>query len=105
MTYGTVLVAIFGLVTGVDWSISLTPGYIVSLLYLSIFGSVIAFVIYFTIARSRGYTLASYIGALTPLIALLVSTVFEGARFGWSALIGIALVLIGQVLVVRAPKA
>ncbi|RZJ42993.1 MAG: hypothetical protein EON87_13275, partial [Brevundimonas sp.] len=92
MTYGTALVAIFGLVTGVDWSISLTPGYIVSLLYLSIFGSVIAFVVYFTIARSRGYTLASYIGALTPLIALLVSAVLEGARFGWSALVGIALV-------------
>ena len=105
MTYGTVLVALYGWVTGIDWSISLTPGYLASLLYLSVFGSVVAFVIYFTIARSRGYTLASYIGALTPLIAMVVSTVFEGARFGWSALAGIALVLIGQVLVVRAPKA
>jgi hypothetical protein len=68
-----------------------TPHYVLSLLYLSLFGSVIAFGLYFTIARQRGYALASYISALTPPIAMLVSVIFEGARFGWSALIGLAL--------------
>ena len=75
------------------------------LLYLAIFGSVIAFVLYFSLARSRGFTLASYIGALTPLIAMGVSVVFEDARFGWPAALGLALVIAGQVLIVRAPKA
>ncbi|MEE2848328.1 MAG: hypothetical protein VX561_00480 [Pseudomonadota bacterium] len=49
--------------------------------------------------------MASYISALTPPIAMLVSVLFEGARFGWSALIGLALVLAGQVMLIRAPKA
>ena len=104
MGYGAGLVVLFGLATGVRWSIALTPGYLGSLLYLSVLGSVVAFVIYFTVARSRGYTMASYIGALTPPIALTVSVLFEGARFGWTALVGIGLVIAGQVMLTRTPK-
>ena len=105
MAYGAGLVALFGFATGIKWSIALTPEYLGSLLYLAVLGSVVAFVIYFTVARSRGYTLASYIGALVPLIALTVSVLFEGARFGWSALAGVALVIAGQILLTRTPKA
>ena len=104
MAYGAGLVILYGLATGVRWSIEATPGYVGSLLYLSVFGSVIAFLIYFTVARSRGYTLASYIGALTPPIALMISTVFEGARFGLTAWLGVVLVIGGQMLIARAPK-
>ena len=105
MAYGTVMLALYGMATGVTWRIEPTPDYVLSLLYLSLFGSVIAFGLYFTIARQRGYALASYISALTPPIAMLVSVLFEGARFGWSALIGLALVLAGQIMLIRAPKA
>jgi len=95
---------IYGLATGVQFSIEPTPAYIGSLLYLSLFGSVIAFGLYFTIARTIGYAMASYISALTPPIAMLVSVMFEGARFGWTALAGLLLVLSGQALLIRAPK-
>jgi len=104
MAYGTGFLALYGLATGVEWSIEPTFTYIGSLLYLAVFGSVIAFVVYFSIARARGYALASYISALTPPIAMLVSVLFENARFGWLALAGLALVLAGQVLLIRAPK-
>ena len=104
MAYGTAMLAAFGLATGVQFRIDPTPGYILSLLYLSLIGSVVAFVIYFSVARSRGYALASYISALTPPIAMLVSVLFEGARFGWTALVGLLLVLAGQVLLTRAPR-
>lgn len=104
MAYGTGLLALYGLATGVEWSIEPSLTYLGSLLYLSVFGSVIAFAVYFTIARTRGYALASYISALTPPIAMLVSVLFEDARFGWTALAGLALVLAGQVLLIRAPK-
>lgn len=104
MAYGTGILALFGLATGVEWRIEATPGYLGSLLYLALFGSVVAFVIYFSIARSRGYALASYISALTPPIAMGVSVLFEDARFGWPALAGLALVLAGQALLIRAPK-
>ena len=104
MAYGTGLLALYGLATGVEFTIEPTVRYIGSLLYLSLFGSVIAFGIYFTIARSIGYAMASYVSALTPPIAMLVSVMFEGARFGWAAAVGLALVLAGQVLLSRAPK-
>lgn len=104
MAYGTGLLIIFGLATGVKFHIDPTPAYVGSLLYLSIFGSVIAFGLYFTIARTIGYAMASYISALTPPIAMLVSVMFEGATFGWSALVGLLLVLSGQLLLIRAPK-
>ncbi|WP_332659559.1 DMT family transporter [Brevundimonas sp.] len=105
MAYGTGLLALYGLATGVEFRIDPTFTYVGSLLYLSIFGSVIAFGLYFTIARTIGYAMASYISALTPPIAMLVSVLFEGAHFGWTALVGLLLVLSGQALLIRAPKA
>ena len=104
MAYGTGLLATYGLATGVEFRIDPTFTYVGSLLYLSIFGSVIAFGLYFTIARTIGYAMASYISALTPPIAMLVSVLFEGAHFGWTALAGLLLVLSGQALLIRAPK-
>jgi drug/metabolite transporter (DMT)-like permease len=104
MAYGTGMLALYGVMTGARFTIDPSPGYLISLLYLAVFGSVVAFVTYFAVARARGYALASYISALTPPIAMLVSTLFEGARFGWPALVGLALVLGGQVLLIRAPR-
>lgn len=104
MAYGTVMLAVFGVVTGVSWSVDWSAGYLISLAYLSLFGSVIAFGLYFTLARAQGYALASYISALTPPIAMGVSVLFEGARFGPAALLGLALVLAGQGLLMLAPR-
>lgn len=104
MAYGAGLLALYGLATGVEFTIEPTTRYIGSLIYLALVGSVIAFGIYFTIARSIGYAMASYVSALTPPIAMLVSVVFEDAEFGWAAVVGLALVLTGQVLLIRAPK-
>lgn len=104
MAYGSGLVFLYGLVTGVPFTFEMTAAYIGSLLYLSIFGSVIAFALYFVLARAKGYALASYISAITPPIALGMSVIFEDARFGWEAVLGIALVLGGQILLIRAPK-
>ena len=104
MAYGTGMLVVFGLATGARFTIDPSPGYLISLVYLAILGSVVAFVTYFAVARARGYALASYISALTPPIAMLVSVLFEDARFGWSAAAGLALVLGGQALLTRAPK-
>lgn len=105
MAYGSVMLVIYGLATGVEFTIDPSPRYLISLAYLSVVGSVAAFVIYFSVARSKGFAFASYISALTPLIATLMSVLFEDARFGWTALVGLALVLSGQVLLSRTPKA
>lgn len=104
MGYGSGLVVLFGLVTGVPFTFEWTTAYVGSLLYLSIFGSVVAFALYFMLARAKGYALASYISALTPPIALTMSVLFEDASFGWAAGLGLVCVLAGQVLLIRAPK-
>ena len=67
-------------------------------------GSVVAFLLYFGLARRRGYATAAYISALTPPVAMTVSTLFEGKSWGVLALAGIVLVLLGQVLLLRAKK-
>lgn len=104
MAYGTAMLAIYGLATGAEFRIEPTAGYLISLIYLAVLGSVVAFVVYFWVARAKGYALASYISALTPPIAMLVSVTFEGARFGWGALVGLLIVVSGQALMIRAAR-
>jgi drug/metabolite transporter (DMT)-like permease len=76
-----------------------------SLLHLSLNGSVVAFVLYYGLARRRGYSTASYISALTPPLAMLISSLLEGKSWGALALGGIVLVLAGQWLLLRARRA
>lgn len=105
MAYGAMLLALFALATGRTWAFEFTLPYVVSLLHLAVVGSVIAFILYYGLARRRGYATASYISALTPPLAMLVSAMFEGKSWGLFALGGVALVLAGQVLLLRARKA
>lgn len=104
MAYGTGGLAIYALVTGQSFTFEPTAAYIASLASLAIFGSVAAFLLYYALARRTGYSFASYISALTPPIAMGISTAFEGARRGWEALVGLVLVVVGQYLLIRAPK-
>jgi drug/metabolite transporter (DMT)-like permease len=105
MAYGAGIIALGVVATGQPWRFEATPAYVGSLLYLALFGSVTAFLLYFGLARRRGYVLASYISAITPAIAMLISAVFEHARWGPEALVGLGLVMAGQVMLARAPKA
>ena len=75
------------------------------MLYLAAIGSVIAFLLYYGLARRRGYSTASYISAMAPPVAMLVSAVFENKVWGALALGGIALVVAGQVLLLRVKRA
>ena len=104
MAYGAGVLALFALVTGKPWAFEFTPAYVGSLLHLSLIGSVIAFLMYYGLARRRGYALASYISALAPLVAMVVSTLFEGKSWGVLALGGVALVLFGQFLLLRSRR-
>jgi drug/metabolite transporter (DMT)-like permease len=104
MSYGVAILVLFALVTGRAWTFDPSWSYVLSLLHLSIIGSVLAFLLYFGLARRRGYATAAYISALTPPIAMTVSTIFEGKSWGLLALAGVVLVLLGQVLLLRANK-
>jgi len=101
MAYGTALLALFALVTGRPWAFDGRAPYVLSLLYLAVMGSVVAFLLYFTVARSRGYGTAGYILALTPLLAMAMSARFEGKSWSVMGFGGVTLVLVGQWLLLR----
>jgi drug/metabolite transporter (DMT)-like permease len=105
MAYGAVMLSIYALVTGRPWVFEASVAYVVSLAYLAIFGSVVAFLFYYGLARRQGYTTAAYIAALTPAIAMGMSSLFEGKTWSAVAVSGLALVLLGQWLLLRVRKA
>jgi len=101
MTYGTIMLAIFAIATGkpmlFDWSVP----YVGSLVYLSVFGTVIAFTAYLTLISRIGPERAGYFAVLFPLVALVISTIFEGYQWTDEAMVGLILVLSGNFVVLR----
>ena len=101
MLYGSLLSLAIGLASGKALVLEVTPAYVASLFYLSIFGSILAFAGYLTLLRTIGPARAGYIGVMVPVAALFISAAFEGFRFHALTWAGIALSLLGNVLVLR----
>lgn len=78
------------------------PGYLAGLLYLGLVGSVLTFTLYFTLIRRMGAGRAAYIGVATPVLAMLLSTAFEGYRWTGLTAAGAVLALAGLVIALRA---
>jgi drug/metabolite transporter (DMT)-like permease len=98
MAYGSAAALAWALVRGVPWGWSWQPAFIGSLAYLALFGSIFAFGAYYALVLRVGPAKAGYIGVLTPVVALLVSSLFE--HFLWTGLTvaGIALAIFGNVV-------
>jgi drug/metabolite transporter (DMT)-like permease len=105
MAYGAVAMYIAAIVSGVSITIDWSAPYILSLLYLSIFGSVVAFWAYLTLIGRIGADRAGYANLVFPLVALLISTLVEGYQWTLPALMGLSIVMVGNWLVMRASKA
>ena len=76
-----------------------------SLVYLAIGASVIAFASYLTLLRRIGAARAGYATVLFPIVALAISTLVEGYVWTPLAILGVALALAGNVLVLRRRSA
>ena len=101
MGYGALIAALVAMLAGVTWSFDAGTGYVASLAYLAVFGSVVAFLAYLTLLKQVGAGPASYVTVSTPVIAMLLSTLLEGYRWSLSGVIGVALAVAGNVLVMR----
>ena len=104
MAYGAVFMTILALLRGAPLSFDLSPGYVGSLLYLAIFGSVLAFGFYLTLLGRIGADRAAYAAVVFPIVALIISTFMESYVWTAPALIGVALILGGNILAVAKPK-
>ena len=104
MLYGALCAALVALAQGATWTFDARLPYVASLLYLAVFGSIFAFGAYLTLLKQVGAGPASYVGVSTPVIAMVLSTLFEGYRWSWPAVLGVALAIVGNVMALRAPK-
>jgi len=104
MLYGAAAVMIIAILTGKTISIDLSIPYITSLLYLSVFGSVIAFTTYLNLLGKIGPDRAGYMSMVMPVIALLLSTVLEGYQWTSYGLLGLALILSGIFLALKRQR-
>ncbi len=105
MLYGSLLMLLMAVVSGTPLNIDLSFPYLSSLVYLALFGSVIAFTAYLTLLGSVGADKAAYATLVIPVIALILSTVFEDFHWDVVSLIGVVLILMGNVLVMKRKKA
>lgn len=103
MTYGALILLVAAILQGVPFNYDNSLGYSVSLLYLAFFGSVLAFGSYLTLLGRIGPEKAAYAMVLFPLVALGISTLFEGYQWTISSASGVALVLAGNILIIM-PK-
>jgi drug/metabolite transporter (DMT)-like permease len=78
--------------------------YWVGILYLGVFASALAFPLYFGVLRTIGPAKAAYSSVIVPVIAMLLSTVFEGYRWSVLAVAGAVLAAVGLVIALRARR-
>ena len=101
MLYGSLFSLAVTLALGQRLEFEATMPYVLSLFYLAVLGSILAFAAYLTLLHRVGAGRAGYIGVMVPIVALMVSAVFE--KFQWHALTwaGIAVSVAGNVIVLR----
>jgi drug/metabolite transporter (DMT)-like permease len=98
MGYGALISLAIALGRGSELSFGASVEYIASLLYLATFGTVIAFGSYLTLLGRIGPDRAGYIAVLFPIVALLLSTMFEGLTWELVSILGVGLVILGNVI-------
>jgi drug/metabolite transporter (DMT)-like permease len=104
MLYGAATAAVIAIIVRASWTIDLRAPYLVSLAYLAVFGSVVAFGSYLTLLKMVGAGPASYVGVATPVVAMVVSTLFEGYRWTPLAAFGVMLAMAGNWLALKPAR-
>lgn len=104
MLIGVAFNAAFALTTVGPPVFEWRAGYVFGVLYLGILGSAVAFTLYFGVIRVIGPAKAAYSGVATPVIAMLLSTLFESYRWSLLAASGAALAGVGLVIALRARR-
>jgi len=105
MAYGAAGLYVVALLFGVPIRISTDADYLLSLTYLAFVSTVLAFWAYMTLLARIGADRAAYTTLIFPIVALIVSSVFEDYRWSLWSLGGLLLVLAGNWLAMRGVRA
>jgi len=101
MFYGSLITLLITQLDNTELLFEFTFKYISSLAYLSVFGSIFAFIFYLKLLERVGPGRAGYVGVVMPVIALLISTIFENLEWQLNLIVGLPILLIGGVLVIN----
>ena len=104
MLYGGVLALLIGAAAGKPINFDWGAAYLLSLVYLTLFGSVITFACYLTLIHRIGAARASYTGVMVPIVALTMSYFFERFSWGWLTTAGVCLLISGNVVMLRGKR-
>jgi len=103
MILGGVTALLISLAQGHSLSFDMRLAYIASLLYLAVFGSVIAFACYFTLIGRIGAGRAGYVAVAVPILALILSGFFEGFVWHVWTVLGIVCAVAGNLIMLVEP--
>lgn len=101
MYYGAIYMLVLGLLTGKEFVFDDSAGYIISLIYLTLFGSIAAFGSYLTLIGRVGAGKAAYAILTIPVVAITLSVIFENYEMSPYSAIGIVMIVSGNVLAMR----
>jgi len=105
MLYGAIMVSIIAMIMGKPFIFDTSISYSVALVYLSVFGSVIAFNTYLSLLGKIGPGKAGYISLSMPVIALMFSTFLEGYLWSVASIIGLMMILAGMYIALQRKQA
>lgn len=106
MGYGALWLLLMIFLSGNVFQFDMSIGYISSLVYLSILGTIVAFWCYLTLLGRIGASRAAYVHVLTPVVALMLSTFLEDFVWEPHIFVGVGLILLGNVIILarKSPK-
>lgn len=104
MLYGACVLIAIALAVGADFTFSEQPSYLISLVYLSVFGTVIAFATYYVLLNNMPPEKASYVIVLFPIVAVALSSLFEDFILTDNIILGFVLVLLGNAILLTPIK-
>ena len=98
LAYGTLGLAVIAALRGTPVAFDPRWPYVLSLLYLSLAGTALAFGLYLALIKRIGASRAAYSSVLFPVVALVVSTLFESYAWSVAAVVGLAVLVAGNAL-------
>jgi drug/metabolite transporter (DMT)-like permease len=102
MLYGACYLGVFSAFRGQPFIIEATTIYLGSLIWLALISSVFSFSAYLMLIGRLGAGRTGYATVIFPVFALLISTFLESYMWTWFSLSGLALVVLGNVIMVRS---
>lgn len=105
MTYGSVILILLIVSTQTPMVAPPDNKYLFAMLYLAAIGSVVGFTTYLMLVSRIGSSKAAYATVLFPVVALSLSTLFEGYQWTLLSVLGLALTLAGNAVIFAKPTA